>query len=468
MGFFTDTTVCIGCKACEVACKQWNDLPADGVQFGKGGSYDHTGAASARRRGATCASSRSRASRTPGRGVDADGTRRPRPRAMAPASGARRRASTSPPRSPRWTTGSSCPTSASTARTPAAWTPARPGALIRTEFETVVLQADVCNGCGYCIPACPFGVVDARPRRRPRRQVHALLRPPAGRPGAGVREGLPDRLDPVRALRRARRPRAPARRRAARARRARTPTSTAPATSPTRSSPAASARSSCSPSRPSATACRLRPTRRSRRTSCRPRAAAYGAALLAAAGAAAAFLSRRAARPAGAPVPWHAAGRSAAGSDEPGRRRRGHHPRARHPRRARPTGRAPVPGATVALQSTGWRDARWSFLFKDDTRYAPPPAGPGGRRAGQPRGCAAARCRARARAVVNAPGLDVGDPAVLLARRDGDGLVVRRPCLRSRRRPPLRRRSRAGSRSPSWRPSPRAADRRPRAARRAS
>ena len=34
------------------------------------------------------------------------------------------------------------------------------GALIRTEFQTVLLQADVCNGCGYCIPACPFGVVD--------------------------------------------------------------------------------------------------------------------------------------------------------------------------------------------------------------------------------------------------------------------------------------------------------------------
>ena len=43
MGFFTDTTVCIGCKACEVACKQWNDLPADGSEFRKGGSYDHTG-----------------------------------------------------------------------------------------------------------------------------------------------------------------------------------------------------------------------------------------------------------------------------------------------------------------------------------------------------------------------------------------------------------------------------------------
>ena len=42
MGFFTDTTVCIGCKACEVACKQWNDLPSDGATFRRGGSYDHT------------------------------------------------------------------------------------------------------------------------------------------------------------------------------------------------------------------------------------------------------------------------------------------------------------------------------------------------------------------------------------------------------------------------------------------
>ena len=43
MGFFTDTTTCIGCKACEVACKQWNDLPADGSGFRARGSYDHTG-----------------------------------------------------------------------------------------------------------------------------------------------------------------------------------------------------------------------------------------------------------------------------------------------------------------------------------------------------------------------------------------------------------------------------------------
>ena len=28
MGFFTDTTVCIGCKACEGGCKEWNQLPA--------------------------------------------------------------------------------------------------------------------------------------------------------------------------------------------------------------------------------------------------------------------------------------------------------------------------------------------------------------------------------------------------------------------------------------------------------
>ena len=47
MGFFTDTTTCIGCKACEVACKQWNDLPADELRRGKGRSYDYTGSLSA-------------------------------------------------------------------------------------------------------------------------------------------------------------------------------------------------------------------------------------------------------------------------------------------------------------------------------------------------------------------------------------------------------------------------------------
>jgi formate dehydrogenase iron-sulfur subunit len=33
VGFFTDTTLCIGCKACEVACKQWNQNPWDLAKF---------------------------------------------------------------------------------------------------------------------------------------------------------------------------------------------------------------------------------------------------------------------------------------------------------------------------------------------------------------------------------------------------------------------------------------------------
>jgi formate dehydrogenase iron-sulfur subunit len=122
MGFFTDTTVCIGCKACEVACKQWNDLPADGSQFKKGGSYDHTGE------------------------LSASTWRHVRFVEQLEAE-----------QSPKWIFMSdvckhctnagcldACPT----------------GALIRTEFDTVIVQPDVCNGCGYCVPACPFGVID--------------------------------------------------------------------------------------------------------------------------------------------------------------------------------------------------------------------------------------------------------------------------------------------------------------------
>src|SRR6516225_9408007 len=43
-GFFTDTSICIGCKACEVACKEWNRNPRDGDLELLGSSYDNTGA----------------------------------------------------------------------------------------------------------------------------------------------------------------------------------------------------------------------------------------------------------------------------------------------------------------------------------------------------------------------------------------------------------------------------------------
>ena len=139
MGFFTDTTVCIGCKACEVACKQWNDLPAEGAEFRKGGSYDHTGSLGA----ATW------------RHVRFVETLAPLPELPA----------IPPVQDGNWDL-----------RDPGSWIfmsdvckhcanagclDACPtGALIRTEFETVILQPDVCNGCGYCVPSCPFGVVD--------------------------------------------------------------------------------------------------------------------------------------------------------------------------------------------------------------------------------------------------------------------------------------------------------------------
>ena len=130
VGFFTDTSVCIGCKACEVACKEWNGVPEDGLTL-TGMSFDNTV------------------------GLGADTWRHV-------AFIEQRVASTdgSPAGSGfRWLMSSDvckhcthaacldvCPT----------------GALFRTEFGTVVVQEDVCNGCGYCIPACPYGVIDQR------------------------------------------------------------------------------------------------------------------------------------------------------------------------------------------------------------------------------------------------------------------------------------------------------------------
>ena len=104
------------------------------------------------------------------------------------------------------------------------------GALIRNEFDDVYVQQDVCNGCGYCVAACPFGVLGRSKADGAVAQVYAVLRPPEGRHGAGLRQVVPDRLDPVRAGLAAAGACRAARGRAARARARRAPTSTAPTT----------------------------------------------------------------------------------------------------------------------------------------------------------------------------------------------------------------------------------------------
>ncbi|HEX4901485.1 MAG TPA: 4Fe-4S dicluster domain-containing protein [Acidimicrobiales bacterium] len=123
MGFFTDTSVCIGCKACEVACKQWNGVPDDGFTF-TGYSYDNTV------------------------GLGADTWRH-----VAFIE------QTAPAGDVRWLMSSDvckhCTEAACLDVCPT-------GSLFRTDLGTVVVQEDICNGCGYCIPACPFGVIDQR------------------------------------------------------------------------------------------------------------------------------------------------------------------------------------------------------------------------------------------------------------------------------------------------------------------
>jgi formate dehydrogenase iron-sulfur subunit len=128
MSFYTDITVCIGCKACEVACKEWNQLPAEngGIRELSGNSYDNT--------------------------QRLDGIHWRHVKFIEQFDETRRDG--------RWLMMSDvckhcvqagclevCPT----------------GAIIRTEFDTVVIQSDVCNGCRDCIAACPFGVIDINP-----------------------------------------------------------------------------------------------------------------------------------------------------------------------------------------------------------------------------------------------------------------------------------------------------------------
>jgi formate dehydrogenase iron-sulfur subunit len=125
MGFFTDTSICIGCKACEVACKEWNLVPEDGPLRISGNSYDNTLALGA----------------NTWRHVAFIEQAKPVQEGM------------------RWLMSSDvckhCTSAACLEVCPT-------GALFRTEFGTVVVQQDICNGCGYCVPACPFGVIERR------------------------------------------------------------------------------------------------------------------------------------------------------------------------------------------------------------------------------------------------------------------------------------------------------------------
>ena len=169
-GFFTDTSICIGCKACEVACKEWNRNPRDGDLELLGSSYDNTGAlgASTWRHVAFVEQGHDRieGARASGRALVSLGM----PGLGGPATADPAAVSTAPPTLPvspappdtpefRWLMSSDvckhcthagcldvCPT----------------GALFRTEFGTVVVQADVCNGCGTCVAGCPFGVIERR------------------------------------------------------------------------------------------------------------------------------------------------------------------------------------------------------------------------------------------------------------------------------------------------------------------
>jgi formate dehydrogenase iron-sulfur subunit len=132
-GFYTDTTVCIGCKVCEVACKQWNQLPADGFAF-SGNSYDNTGA------------------------LTAESWRHVKFVEQLPAATDKISLDVLPtePAGPRWLMMSDvCKHCAAAPCQQACPT----GAIVYNEFANVYIQSDVCDGCSYCVAACPFGVI---------------------------------------------------------------------------------------------------------------------------------------------------------------------------------------------------------------------------------------------------------------------------------------------------------------------
>ena len=126
-GFFTDTTLCIGCKACEVACKQWNELPSDGFTF-TGDSYDNTGELSG----------------TTWRHVAFVEQVAVHPDRPSPIVEKWLMLSDVCKHCTNAGCHEACPT----------------GAIVKNEFGSVYVRPDICNGCGYCVVSCPFGVID--------------------------------------------------------------------------------------------------------------------------------------------------------------------------------------------------------------------------------------------------------------------------------------------------------------------
>jgi formate dehydrogenase iron-sulfur subunit len=191
-GFFTDTSICIGCKACEVACKEWNAIPGGGELDLLGTSYDNTGGLGANtwRHVAFVEQTTERVERAreSGRRLVDLGMPASRP-PDAPHPGASPAGDTAPagPVGPSPVDGDGDLAAAAAQARTAEVTGTLPdfrwlmasdvckhcthagcldvcptGSLFRTEHGTVVVQPDVCNGCGYCVPACPFGVIERR------------------------------------------------------------------------------------------------------------------------------------------------------------------------------------------------------------------------------------------------------------------------------------------------------------------